>query len=105
MKKSFLSLLFIIPLLVTCSNFTEAQAAEGDVGYSVQAHIPANQIDKRQTYFDLKMQPKQKQTVNIDVMNSSNEEIQVERQSTTHPPIELVSLITPKMILRKKIKV
>ncbi|CUK52111.1 hypothetical protein AF944_02283 [Listeria monocytogenes] len=78
MKKSFLSLLFIIPLLVTCSNFTEAQAAEGDVGYSVQAHIPANQIDKRQTYFDLKMQPKQKQTVNIDVMNSSNEEIQVE---------------------------
>ncbi len=55
MKKSFLSLLFIIPLLVTCGNFTEAQAAEGDVGYSVQAHIPANQIDKRQTYFDLKM--------------------------------------------------
>ncbi|EDN8188120.1 DUF3324 domain-containing protein [Listeria monocytogenes] len=78
MKKSFLSLLFIIPLLVTCGNFTEAQAAEGDVGYSVQAHIPANQIDKRQTYFDLKMQPKQKQTVEIDVLNSSNEEIQVE---------------------------
>ncbi|EAH0768589.1 DUF916 domain-containing protein, partial [Listeria monocytogenes] len=78
MKKSFLSLLFIIPLLVTCSNFTEVRAAEGDVGYSVQAHIPANQIDKRQTYFDLKMQPNQKQTVEIDVMNSSNEEIQVE---------------------------
>lgn len=70
--------MFIIPLLVTCGNFTEAQAAEGDVGYSVQAHIPANQIDKRQTYFDLKMQPKQKQTVEIDVLNSSNEEIQVE---------------------------
>ncbi|MBC2328756.1 DUF916 and DUF3324 domain-containing protein [Listeria swaminathanii] len=78
MKKSFLSLLFIVPLLVTCSNLTEAKAAEGDVGYSVQAKIPANQIDKRQTYFDLKMKPKQKQTVEIEVMNSSNEEIQVE---------------------------
>ncbi|MBC2190979.1 DUF916 and DUF3324 domain-containing protein [Listeria sp. FSL L7-0229] len=78
MKKSFLSLLFIVPFLVTFSNFTEAKAAEGDVGYSVQAKIPANQIDKKQTYFDLKMKPKQKQTVEIEVMNSSNEEIQVE---------------------------
>ncbi|EAD3310049.1 DUF916 and DUF3324 domain-containing protein [Listeria monocytogenes] len=78
MKKTFFSLLFIIPLLVTCSHFTEVKAAEGDVGYSVQAQIPSNQIDKKQTYFDLKMQPKQKQTVEIDVMNSSNEEIQVE---------------------------
>lgn len=78
MKKSFLSILFLVPLLVTFGNFTEAKAAEGDVGYSVQANIPANQIDKKQTYFDLKMKPNQKQTVEIDVMNSSNEEIQVE---------------------------
>lgn len=78
MKKSFLSVLFGVSFLVIFYGITEAKAAEGDVGFSVQANIPANQVDKKQTYFDLKMKPKQKQTVEIEVMNSSNEEIQVE---------------------------
>lgn len=78
LKKSFLSVLFGVSFLVIFCGITEAKAAEGDVGFSVQANIPANQVDKKQTYFDLKMKPKQKQTVEIEVMNSSNEEIQVE---------------------------
>ncbi|MBC1472705.1 DUF916 and DUF3324 domain-containing protein [Listeria seeligeri] len=77
MKKSFLSLFLLIPLLVTIFPMLDVKAAEGDVGYSVQAKIPNNQVDKKQTYFDLRMKPKQKQTVEIEVKNSSNEEIQV----------------------------
>lgn len=78
MKKIFFSLFLIVPLLFGLFPVSQVSAAEGDVGYSVQAKIPTNQIDKKQTYFDLKMKPKQKQTVEIDVKNNSNEEIQVE---------------------------
>ncbi|MBK3913627.1 DUF916 and DUF3324 domain-containing protein [Listeria ivanovii] len=78
MKKFFFSLFLIVPLLFGLFPVSQVSAAEGDVGYFVQAKIPTNQIDKKQTYFDLKMKPKQKQTVEIDVKNNSNEEIQVE---------------------------
>ncbi|MBC2254646.1 DUF916 and DUF3324 domain-containing protein [Listeria ivanovii] len=82
MKKFFLSLFLMIPLLISLFPTLEVKAAEGDVGYSVQARIPANQVDKKQTYFDLRMEPEQKQTVEIEVKNSSNEEIQVETNIT-----------------------
>ncbi|MBC6296305.1 DUF916 and DUF3324 domain-containing protein [Listeria sp. FSL L7-1517] len=78
MKKRFLSLFLILPLLVGIFPISQVNAAEGDVGYSVQARIPENQIDKKQTYFDLKMKPEQKQTVEIEVKNNSNEEINVD---------------------------
>ncbi|WKB35145.1 DUF916 domain-containing protein [Terrilactibacillus sp. S3-3] len=39
--------------------------------------IPNNQLDKRQTYFDLKMKPQQKQVIQVRVDNLSNKKITV----------------------------
>lgn len=45
----------------------------GDVGYDIQAVIPENQVDKTQSYFDLRMTPKQEQTIQVKVNNTSDE--------------------------------
>lgn len=49
---------------------TIGQASEGDMAYSVKANIPENQINKSLTYFDLKMEPNQKQEISLTVNNS-----------------------------------
>lgn len=43
--------------------------------FSVHAIIPDNQVDTRQTYFDLRMSPDQKQTIQIVIDNSRDEEL------------------------------
>ncbi len=53
--------------------FTNVEAAS--MGYSVKANLPENQIDKNKTYFDLKMDPNQKEEISLTVKNSSEEEI------------------------------
>ncbi|RYL94084.1 DUF916 and DUF3324 domain-containing protein [Sporolactobacillus sp. THM19-2] len=45
--------------------------------FSVTAIIPNNQIDKRQTYFDLRMVPKQTQTIQVRIDNISDQKITV----------------------------
>ncbi|MGF9853134.1 DUF916 and DUF3324 domain-containing protein [Bacillus paramobilis] len=44
-----------------------------DMKYSIEANIPENQIDKKLTYFDLKMEPRQKQTISLTLRNYSDE--------------------------------
>lgn len=65
----FLILEFSLPLSV--------YAQEGDVEFSVKAVIPDNQIDTKKSYFDLRMQPKQKQEMETIIYNSSDEEISI----------------------------
>ncbi|WP_218775510.1 DUF916 and DUF3324 domain-containing protein [Oceanobacillus senegalensis] len=55
---------------------SEVSAASGEVGYSVRAIIPENQLDKNQTYFDLRMKPGQEQEIHVEVYNRSKEEAQ-----------------------------
>lgn len=43
-----------------------------DMNFSVEAEIPDNQIDKSQTYFDLKVKPEQEQDLTIVLKNTSN---------------------------------
>ncbi|PFO90337.1 DUF916 and DUF3324 domain-containing protein [Bacillus cereus] len=43
-----------------------------DMKYSIEASIPENQIDKNLTYFDLKMEPGQKQTISMTLRNHSD---------------------------------
>lgn len=50
------------------------QAEDKAMAYSVKANIPENQINKTLTYFDLKMEPKQKQDITLTVTNSSDQE-------------------------------
>ncbi|MDZ5760707.1 DUF916 and DUF3324 domain-containing protein [Carnobacterium maltaromaticum] len=52
---------------------TTGQTSEGNMAYSVKANIPENQINKAITYFDLKMEPNQKQEISLTVNNSSDQ--------------------------------
>lgn len=63
------------------------QADDGNVGFSVQALIPENQLDKRKTYFDLRMLPGQEQTIEVVLHNNEPNEITVKttvRNATTN---------------------
>lgn len=61
---------------------TKVLAADDEKGkksnVGVSAVIPDNQIDKDKTFFDLLMQPGQEQELDINLSNSSDEEITVE---------------------------
>lgn len=50
-----------------------AQAEAGNVQFSIRGVIPANQIDKTQTYFDLKLQPGEKQEIKVAIRNDAAE--------------------------------
>lgn len=72
--------LIVIPIIILFlfSNVSyNAFAMEGEVGYSVQAIQPENQINKTASYFDLMMEPGQEQTILINIYNTSNEDIEV----------------------------
>ena len=49
-------------------------ADEGNVGFSVRAVLPDNQVNSDVTYFDLRMTPSQQQTIQVEVINDSSEE-------------------------------
>lgn len=59
-------------LLITLVSIGKTAYAEG-MGYSVKAVIPENQIDRTKTYFDLKMQPGQKQNLALEIKSNSSE--------------------------------
>ncbi|ALS03358.1 hypothetical protein ATZ33_15845 [Enterococcus silesiacus] len=44
------------------------------MNFSVEANIPENQVDKSQTYFDLRMKPEQEQDISITIKNGSDEQ-------------------------------
>lgn len=59
-----------------------AQAAkqttnQNAIGFSVAATIPRNQLDQKQSYFDLKMKTGQTQTLKTTIYNSTNRDIEV----------------------------
>ncbi|WP_086313722.1 hypothetical protein A5821_001255 [Enterococcus sp. 7F3_DIV0205] len=61
----FLSILFFIGI----------PASAADMEYSISANIPENQVDKSQTYFDLRMKPGQKQDLSLNISNAGDKEI------------------------------
>ncbi|WP_125764399.1 DUF916 and DUF3324 domain-containing protein [Levilactobacillus mulengensis] len=52
-------------------------AGENEVGYSVKASIPKNQINKKNSFFDLKMASNQTEYLKVRVYNVTNQDIQV----------------------------
>lgn len=50
----------------------------GSIGFYVRAVLPENQLDTSLTYFDLRMQPGQTQTLEVEVVNESDEAITVD---------------------------
>lgn len=65
-------MLLACPLLAPV--VTHAADSGGEVGYNVQAVIPENQIDKTKSFFDLRMQPDQKQTISVKINNTSDQD-------------------------------
>ncbi|ETY74172.1 cell surface protein [Lactiplantibacillus fabifermentans T30PCM01] len=49
-----------------------------DIGYSVAAKIPSNQINKNNSYFDLKLQSGQSETLQAVIYNTTNRDIKVQ---------------------------
>lgn len=65
--------LFAIPLF----NQTTKVEAAGDKSYSIQSVLPDNQIDKNESYFDLKVEPNKEQTLKIIIFNTGSKSIKV----------------------------
>lgn len=73
--------MFLLVLLSVASVFFcygSFAMAEEDIGFSVKAITPSNQIDLSHSYFDLKMVPGIKQTLEVNILNTSNEDITLE---------------------------
>ncbi|EMA6344131.1 DUF916 and DUF3324 domain-containing protein [Bacillus cytotoxicus] len=79
MKKVVSSLLAIVFLL----HITNITTHAAEMKFAVTAVIPENQIDKNQTYFDLKMKPGQKQTLQVQMKNDTDKEVVVETHANT----------------------
>lgn len=70
MKKRKLSYLLLI--MIGLFMVVHSRVFANDMDYSVSANIPENQIDKSQTYFDLRMKPNQKQEISVLLKNTSD---------------------------------
>lgn len=71
MKKilKLLSLFLLGTFVFPTVNFA---GTENNIGFSIQAEIPDNQIDKKQSFFDLRMAPSQEQELGVQIINSSD---------------------------------
>lgn len=52
-------------------------ASAAEMKFSVQAVIPENQVDKSQSYFDLRMKPGQAQDLLVDMRNDTKEDVTI----------------------------
>jgi len=76
MKKKYLFLTsFIIAAL---SLFLSVSAQASEFNFAVDPIIPENQLDKKLTYFDLKMDKGTQQTLNVQLRNDTDKDITVE---------------------------
>lgn len=71
--KSTASFVAIACLVVLGAGVTAGAQTSG--GFSIHAVIPDNQLDTRQTYFDLRMNPGAEQTIQLVITNSRPEEL------------------------------
>lgn len=74
MKKIMISFILLLTTLVNALPVA-AHADEGNVGFSVQAILPENQVNSEVTYFDMRMEPGQKQTIQMEIVNDSVEDV------------------------------
>ncbi|VDG23805.1 DUF916 and DUF3324 domain-containing protein [Lactiplantibacillus mudanjiangensis] len=85
LKHKWLTILGILGLSVGLAATTTAQAAKNsssahsnNIGFSVSAKIPKNQIHKKYSFFDLKMTAGKAQTLKTKIYNVTNRDIKVQ---------------------------
>lgn len=71
--KKFISIIFCI-LFVSVSLPISSFANDNNIGFTIQPELPKNQKDKKVSYFDLRMKPKQQQTIYVRILNTSNKD-------------------------------
>ena len=72
-KKMYTLFAFISFLLVLSSTKNISYADDGNVGFNIQMIPSENQINKDVSYFDLRIDPGQKQTIKVRINNTSDE--------------------------------
>ncbi|RJZ17286.1 hypothetical protein DYZ49_00463 [Listeria monocytogenes] len=91
--KKICAIIFACILAILCFPGQQAYATENS-SFSVKAILPDNQASSV-TYFDLQMNPKQKQTLKVEITNHSKEEITVNCVANTAVTNEMGTWITP----------
>lgn len=79
LKRVWLTMLAVMSFVCVgiFSMESHAQAASSNVGYSVSAKLPSNQINQRNSFFDLRMVSNKTQTLQVKIYNTTNEDITV----------------------------
>ncbi|WP_125566040.1 DUF916 domain-containing protein [Companilactobacillus insicii] len=80
MKRKSIFLFTILLFLVGLIYPVNRVSAAADKSYSVQAVLPDNQIDKNESYFDLKVEPNKDQDLKVMIINTGSEPIKVKAE-------------------------
>ena len=76
----FKKLFLLIPLIGSFGIQHVSADNSDQVGFSVSANLPDNQINTQNTFFDLKINPNQKETISVTVFNSSDGTIRIKNE-------------------------
>ena len=63
--------------MLVCCVLLANKVSASEMSFSVKAVIPENQIDKSQSYFDLKMQPNQSQDLTVELYNNTEKDLAI----------------------------
>ncbi|MGX6962083.1 DUF916 and DUF3324 domain-containing protein [Vagococcus xieshaowenii] len=74
--------IFVLSLINPLTSFAENNVNAG-VGYSVQKVSPGNEVNDASPFYDLKIKPGEKRTIEAKLINPSNEEITIESKLFT----------------------
>ncbi|MGL6197562.1 MAG: DUF916 and DUF3324 domain-containing protein [Lachnospiraceae bacterium] len=74
----FIFYVMIFMGMCLCSPMSVLAEESPELQFSVNAVIPDNQVDQDNTYFDLRMEPSQKQTIEVEIWNLTDHELEVE---------------------------
>lgn len=70
----------LLLLLATILPFATTIKADSDKSYAIQAILPNNQINKDESYFDLKVEPNKEQTLKALIANTGSKPITVKAE-------------------------
>lgn len=73
-KKFFCTCVLFFSSLWIATGIVQASEATGEVDYSIQPILPENQLDRGNSFFDLKVDPGAKQALKIQINNFSKSE-------------------------------
>lgn len=73
-----ISIMIIVMQFLVGTIATKAVAASGasnNIGFYVKAKLPENQLNADRSYFDLRMNPEQVQTIEVEVINKTDKDL------------------------------